>query len=111
MRGKMEGGELRVFTLDLNLHRSAGGPARRAADLCDLIFEAVRQANLSSELGSAHGIADWFAGRFDVTGDAKLTTPPVDVDFELDRRESRLVHGFHRRGEDREHGRERIGVL
>src|SRR5438067_1303757 len=41
MAGKVQVGELTVFALDLDLHRSAGREAGGAADLGHLIFEAV----------------------------------------------------------------------
>src|SRR5437868_543410 len=42
----MEVGELSVFALDLEVHRTAESLARAAADIGDLIFEAVRKHDL-----------------------------------------------------------------
>src|SRR6185312_1462463 len=58
--GKMQVRQLRVFVGDLDIHRTAGCAAARAADLRDLIFKAVREADLRARLLAGRLVADRF---------------------------------------------------
>src|SRR6266542_4208138 len=96
--GKVEVRELRIFAVDIDLHRPARRAAGRAANLRNFIFESVGQANLPAEFGSAHRIADRFAGHLHVVGDAETPAAAIDIDREFDRCEHRLMHRLNRPG-------------
>src|SRR5690348_16319681 len=71
MRREMKVRELGVFVGDLDLHRTAGGPAGGAPDLRNFIFEPVGQADLGAAFRAGHLVADRFARHLDIAGDAE----------------------------------------
>src|SRR5438309_9821062 len=107
----MEMGKLAVFAVDLQVHRPTRCAARRAADVRDLLFKAGRQHDLRPRLLPADHVADRLAGHLDIARYRQSPTPAVDIYLEVDGGEHGLMHCGHRRRVDREHGRERVGVL
>src|SRR5689334_6105359 len=68
MAREMEVGELAVFLVDGQLHRPAGRSARGAADVGNLIFEAIRQNDLRPRFFAADFVADRLAVHLDIAG-------------------------------------------
>src|ERR1041385_1138991 len=107
----MEMSELRILARDLDVHGAAKRTARRAADFRNFVFEPVGQPGLCARFRSGHWIADRFAGRLDIAWNQQATSPALDVNLEIDRREYGFVHRFDRRREYREHGSEWVSIL
>src|SRR3954453_368999 len=102
--------ELSVAAAEFDRYRS-GAVAGRAADVGDLIFESVGQADLGADLDPGDIVAQRLARYRDVSGDRELAPARIDIDLELHLREYRLVHRLDGGGEHREHGREWVRVL
>src|SRR5690242_7120628 len=109
--GQVQVRKLRVFAVDLDIHRSADGAARCAADVSDLIFEAVGKYDLRPGFGAGDRVADRLAGHFHITGDGQAALPSGHVHLEFDRRKHRLVERRDRARKYREDGGERVRVL
>src|SRR5437660_6951079 len=87
--GQVKVGKLCVFAVDLELHRSSGRVAGAAADVCNLVFEAIWKHDLRPRFCASHRIADRLGGHFNIAGNTELAAPAVDINLELDRCEDR----------------------
>ena len=81
--GQVQVGELSVLAVDLELHRAARRPARGAANVGDLIFEAGRQDDLGPRFLAADFVSDRLANHLDIAGNRHAPAAAIDIDFEI----------------------------
>lgn len=77
---EMEVGELAVGVDEIREVHRAARPCRRAADLGDMEFEAVRQIDADTVFGAGHRVPDLLANRLDDARHCEAAAPRLDID-------------------------------